>query len=75
MFYKIWTHDFCSPLQGGKPVWDGSMPFTLPTVKLDTGSEECSHGWNFVDDLAKGFEIAGMWPNGRPSCVADHGTK
>jgi len=69
-FYKLWTHDFCSPLQGGKSVWDGSLPFTLPTVKLDTGTEECSHGWNFVDDLAKGFQIAGMWPNGRPSCVS-----
>ena len=68
-FYKIFTHDFCSPLQGGKPVFDGSIPFTLPTVELDTGNDECSHGWNFVDDLAKGFEIVGMWPNGRPSCV------
>src|SRR6266850_2502811 len=68
-FWKLFTHDFCSPLQGGKPVWDGSLPFTLPIVKLDTGDKECSHGWNFVDDLAKGFQIAGMWPNGRPSCV------
>ena len=64
MFYKIFTHDFCSPLQGGKPIWDGSLPF-----KLDTSETECSYGWNFTDDLAKGFEIAGMWPNGRPSCV------
>ena len=70
MFYKLFTHDFRSPLQGGERIWDGSLPFTLPTVKLDTGDAECSHGWNFVDDLAKGFEIAGMWPNGRPSAVA-----
>ena len=68
-FYKIWTHDFCSPLQGGKPVFDGTLPFTLPKVILDSSEEKCAAGWNFTDNLAKGFEIAGMWPNGRPSAV------
>ena len=70
LFYKLWTHDYCSPLRGGKPAWDGTLPFTLPTVELDTSAAECERGWNFVDDLAKGFQIAGMWPNGRPSCVS-----
>src|SRR5579863_3122125 len=70
MFYKLWTHDFCSPIQGGKPVWDGSLPFTLPPVTLDISDVECGAGWNFTDNLAKGFKIAGLWPNGRPSLVS-----
>jgi len=39
-FWKLFTHDFCSPLQGGKPACDGSLPFTLPSVKLDMSDEE-----------------------------------
>jgi hypothetical protein len=69
-FYKIFTHDFCSPLQKGKPVWDGSVPFDLPQVALDTSDAECAAGWNFVDSIGGGFKIAGMWPTGRPAVVA-----
>jgi len=70
-FYKILTHDFCPPLQGGKPIWDGvTLPFQLPTVALDTHTViESSYGWHFVEDLAEGFKIAGLWPTGRPSVV------
>ena len=69
-FFKIFTHDFKSPLQGGDVTWDGSLPFDLPKVRLDTSDTECGAGWNFVDSIATGFRIAGMWPAGRPSIVA-----
>ena len=69
-FFKIFTHDFKSPLQGGDVIWDGSLPFDLPKVRLDTSDTKCGAGWNFVDSIATGFRIAGMWPAGRPSIVA-----
>jgi hypothetical protein len=69
-FYKIWTHDFRSPLQGGEQLWDGSVPFELPKVKLDTSDAECGAGWNFVESIEQGFQIAGMWPTGRPSVAS-----
>ena len=68
--YKILTHDYRSPLQGGDVLWDGkTLPYTLPAVKLDTSAEKCAAGWNYVTDLAAGFRIAGLWPTGRPSTV------
>lgn len=55
-YYKILTHDFCSPLQGGDPLWDGkTLPYELPKVEVDSGSQECSYGWNFVDDNELGW--------------------
>jgi len=70
-FYKLFTHNFHSPLQGGPALWDGSCPFSFPTVALDKSHAECgSSGWHFVSDMAAGFRIAGMWPTGRPSAVA-----
>lgn len=68
-YYKLFTHDRRSPLQGGEPVWDGSYPYELPPVTLDTGLEECAPGWHFVTNLAAGFRIAGLWPTGYPSLV------
>jgi hypothetical protein len=66
--YKLLTHDYCPPLQGGRPVWDGKeLPFCLPRVDLDTGPAECAAGWNFTKSLVDSFKIAGLWPNGRPS--------
>lgn len=67
--YKVFTHDLCSPIQGGSPVWDGTLPHELPMVKLDESQEECSYGWNFTRDIKTGLLIAGLWPNGRPSRV------
>ena len=69
MFYKIFTHDYRPPIQGGNPIWDGTFPFTTPTVTLDTTSSDCGTGggWHFVDSLAEGFRIAGLWPVGWPS--------
>lgn len=72
--YKILTHDYRPPLQGGAPIWDGTtLPVTLPRVTLDTSDKECAAGWNFVgpDDLAHGITIAGLWPAGWPSVVLD----
>ena len=66
--WKILTHDYCSPIQGGPPVWDGTtLPFTLPLRGLDTSEAECGAGWNYCDDLAVAFKIGGFWPTGRPS--------
>ena len=70
MFYKILTHDFRPPLQGGAAIWDGkTLPFKLNGVTLDKSDQECAAGWNFVDSIETGFKIAGMWPTGRPSEV------
>ena len=66
--WKILTHDYCSPIQGGPPVWDGTtLPFTLPLRGLDTSKAECGAGWNYCNDLAVAFKIGGFWPTGRPS--------
>jgi hypothetical protein len=67
--YKIFTHDLCSPIQGGTPVWDGETPYDLPTVELDHSPKKCAEGWNFTEDIETGLRIAGMWPNGWPSRV------
>jgi hypothetical protein len=66
--YKILTHDYRSPIQGGVPVWDGrDLPFTLPTVRLDTSEADCAAGWNYTSDLATALRISGFWPDGRPA--------
>ncbi len=70
MFYKVMTHDYRPPIQGGDPIWSGAdLPYTLPVVELNTGQHECAAGWNFTDNLATALRIAGLWPNGRPSAV------
>ena len=65
--WKIFTHDFCSPLQGGAPIWDGREGFLLSAVELAQGAEECAAGWNFCRTLPTALRVAGLWPNGRPS--------
>ena len=66
--FKIITHDYRPPLQGGDPIWDGStLPFTLPKVKLDTSREECAGGWNYTTSLAAAMRIAGLWRDGYPA--------
>jgi len=67
--WKILTHDWRSPLQGGPPVCDGRWPVTLPAITLDTGPEECAAGWNYVADIPTGWRIAGCWPTGRPARI------
>ena len=69
-YYKLFRHDRRSPIQTDSPiVWDGSLPFDLPVTALDTSDQECSRGWNWVENLAAGFQIASLWPAGRPSIV------
>lgn len=70
--YKVLTHKFCSPIQGGGPIWDGkTLPFTLPKVKLSKSQVECDAGWNYVEDMATGLSIAGFWPDGWPAVVVE----
>ncbi len=66
--WKIFTHDYRSPIQGGGAVWaGGKLPFTLPVVHLDKSSAECAGGWNYCETLAEALTIGGLWPDGRPS--------
>ena len=65
--WKVVTHDLRPPVQGGSPLWNGSLPLELDKVKLDTSEAECAAGWNFCDRLEDAFRIAGLWPTGRPS--------
>jgi hypothetical protein len=67
--FKAFTHDLCSPIQGGDPIWDGSLPYILPKVEVDISDEECGAGWNFTKELKTALKITGFWPNGRPSRV------
>lgn len=67
--WKILTHDYRPPLQGGDPVCDGTLPYELPKVNLDRSDNECSHGWNFCREIRSGWKIAGMWRTGRPCKV------
>jgi hypothetical protein len=67
--YKILTHDWRPPIQGGAPVCAGMLPFTLPTVTLDTSDNECGQqgGYHYCASLRDAAALAGFWPNGRPS--------
>ena len=69
--YKVLTHDYRPPLQGGEPLFTGSYPYTLPVVAVDESDEECSAGWNACADAATALRIAGLWPDGRPSRVIE----
>ena len=65
-YWKVLTHDYRPPIQGGEPLFS-ELPCVLPTVELDCGDSDCAAGWNFVDDLAIGIQIAGLWRTGRPN--------
>lgn len=66
--FKVLTHDYRSPLRVGEPIWDGvTLPYTLPSIQLDIGSELCGEGWHYCDRLSTAFLIAGLWRHGRPS--------
>jgi len=65
--YKVFTHDLRPPIQGGDPVWNGTLPYDLPTVEVDTSKDECASGWNFCTKPDNALFIAGLWPNGYPS--------
>jgi len=67
--YKVFTHDLRSPVRGGAPVWDGSLPHRLPPVAVDTSWQECGAGWSACRTPEDALRVAGMWPNGRPSRV------
>jgi hypothetical protein len=66
--YKVLTHDYCPPLRGGDPVWDGKRKM-LPKVELDTGEKECGAGWNFCKEPHDALRIGGMWPDGYSSVL------
>ena len=65
--YKVFTHDLRPPVQGGAPVWIGTLPHALPVVAVDASTEECAGGWNACAQPEDALRIAGLWPNGRPS--------
>ena len=65
--YKVLTHDLRPPIQGGDPIFDGTLPYVLPTVKVDQGDAECAAGWNACREGSTGLRIGGLWPDGWPS--------
>src|SRR3954471_9894462 len=65
--YKIFNSNWESPLQGGKPVCNGVLPFTLPTTELDISYIKCGKGWNYCNSLSDAITIAGLWTNGYPN--------
>ena len=72
--WKILTHDWRPPIQGGDPLCDGTIfPVTLPKVTLDTGGARCAPGWNFTRDIETGLRIANFWGGGRTRrvCLAE----
>jgi len=64
--YKAFTHNLCSPIQGGEPIWDGALPFSLPSVIMDKSDKKCSYGWNAARDPKTVIQIAGLCPGGWP---------
>jgi hypothetical protein len=66
--YKVLTHDYRPPIQGGPPVWDGKRK-TLDKVTLDTGPNSCAPGWHFCAKPEDALRIGGLWPSGRPSVL------
>lgn len=67
--YKAFTHDLRPPIQGGRPVWDGSLPYQLPTTRVDTSNSECGVGWNACLSTNDILKIVGLWPDGRPTRI------
>jgi len=65
--YKVLTHDLRPPIQGGDPLFDGKLPFTLPRVKMDPSQKKCGAGWNACTNAHTALRIVGLWPNGHPS--------
>ena len=66
--YKVLTHDYRPPLQGGDPIWDGvTLPYQLPPVVLDESEADCAPGWHYCEHLADAFQLCGLWPSGWPS--------
>lgn len=65
--YKVFTHAYRSPIQGGDPIWDGALPFTLPKVAVDESYLECAAGWNACVDEVTAVQISGIWRNGWPA--------
>lgn len=65
--YKVLTHDLRSPIQRGEPIFNGSLPFVLPKVKVDESKETCAAGWNACKEGHIALKIGGLWPNGHPS--------
>jgi len=66
-YWKVLTHDWRPPVQGGNAICDGKLPCELPKTHLDTSDAECAAGWNCCATLAQAAKIGGLWPNGRPS--------
>ena len=68
--YKVFTHDGRPPFRGGDPVWDGkTVPYEIHAPHLDTSLSECGAGINYCASIEQAWQIAGMWPTGRPSVV------
>lgn len=57
--YRLFTHDLRSPIQGGLPLFAGSVPHVLPAVS-------CLE-WFAWKTPREALQAGGLWPTGRPS--------
>ena len=67
--WKVLTHDYRPPIQGGDPIWNGSDGAIIRADRLDRGDETCAAGINFTREPQTALRIAGLWPDGRPSVL------
>jgi hypothetical protein len=77
--YKCFTSRLCSPVRGGDPAWDGTLPHALPKVVLEDSVvcvplEEGTlpvrgrrPGWSACATAEGAIRHGGFWPDGRPS--------
>jgi len=73
--YKVLTHDYRPPIQGGEPLLTANtpLPFTLPKIKLDESDNECGHsGWHYCEKpetaLRNRWALAGRQTFGAAAC-------
>ena len=67
--WKVLTHDWRPPVQGGEPVCDGKLPFIMPRVQVDDTDALYGPGWYFCERPETALGVDGLWPNGRPSLL------
>jgi len=65
-YFRVFTHDLQSPIYPSGPVWNGSLPYRLPAVKVDTSDAECAPGWHACRTLGEAMQISAAWHDGRP---------
>jgi len=59
-YYRVFAPNLASPIRGyGSPVWDGTLPYTLPRVAVDHSPRDCAPGWNACTTPDGAIRVAG----------------